>query len=539
VPDVDLETADNGGQGSPAVAPRAVPPESAAAAAAVVPPPHLERLFGRWCPPGSSVYLWSRWIFLRALGLIFFSAFYSLAFQIHGLIGPRGILPGADYLRLLARAYPGQRFWLAPTLLWLGAGDGALTALVVAGFVASALLVTNLWPRAALAVATVAFLSFVTAAQEFSSYQSDGMLLEAGFLSLFLAPPGLRPRLGAAHPPSWASLWLLRWEWFRIYFESGVVKLASGDPQWRHLTAMDHYYENGPLPTWIGWYAHQLPHGFHAAVALLTLIVELGLVWLVFLPRRYRVAAFLVVTPLQIGIILTANYAFLNYLVLVLGILLVDDAFWERLGARPVAACPVGQPRRWRLIAAAAILAWVFYATLVAFLPGRVPRPLLAPALALEPFRFANRFGLFAVMTRARFEIEFQGSRDGKSWVAYPFRYKPQDVLRAPGIYAPYQPRFEWNLWFASLASWESYPWVLSTEARLLSAEPPVLRLFAADPFHGARPQAVRAVLWQYWFTDRATRARTGAWWRRRELGLYAPEIDQTTTLPDTALPPE
>ncbi|HLX09601.1 MAG TPA: lipase maturation factor family protein [Thermoanaerobaculia bacterium] len=497
----------------------------------------LVRLFGRWCPPGAAAYLWSRWLFLRALGLIFFSAFYSLAFQIHGLIGPRGILPAADYLRLIARSYPGQRFWLAPTLLWLGAGDRALTALVVAGFVASALLVFNLWPRAALAAAVLAFLSFIGAAQDFASYQSDGMLLEAGFLSLFLAPPGLRPGLGAAHPPSWAALWLLRWEWFRIYFESGVVKLASGDPEWRHLTAMDHYYENGPLPTWLGWYAHQLPHAFHAASAALTLVVELALVWLIFLPRRWRLGAALVTTALQIGIILTANYAFLNYLVLVLGVLLVDDAAWERLGCRRMVACPEGQPRRWRLLAAAAVLVWVFYATVVAFLPAALPRPLLAPALALEPFRIANRFGLFAVMTRARYEIEFQGSSDGDAWVAYPFRYKPQDPMRAPGIYAPYQPRFEWNLWFASLASWESEPWVLATEARLLAAEPAVLRLFAADPFHGARPRLVRAVLWQYWFTDRATRARTGAWWRRRYLGLYAPQLDDSTVLPAEVIP--
>jgi len=234
---------------------------------------------------------------------------------------------------------------------------------------------------------------------------------------------------------------------------------------------------------------------------------------------------------------LTANYAFLNYLVLVLGVLLVDDAAWERLGWRPVAACPAGQPRTWRLIAVAATLAWVFYATLVAFMPRAVPRPLLTPALALEPLRIANRYGLFAVMTRARFEIEFQGSRDGKAWVAYPFRYKPQDPMRAPGIYAPYQPRFEWNLWFASLASWETYPWVLATEARLLAAEPAVLRLFAGDPFRGERPRAVRAVLWQYWFTDRATRARTGAWWRRRFLGLYAPQIDDSTILPNEAEP--
>ncbi len=479
-------------------------------------------------------YLWARWLFLRALGLVFFSAFYSLAFQIHGLIGPRGILPAGRYLASVAAAYPSvARFWYAPTLLWISAGDRALTVLVAAGFAASLALVLNLWPRASLGLCLLAFLSFIGAAQDFASYQSDGMLLEAGFLSLFFAPPGLRPRLGAAHPPSPASLWLLRWEWFRIYFESGVVKLASGEPQWRNLTAMDHYYENGPLPTWIGWYAEQLPHRFHAGTALFTLVAELGLAWLVFLPRRFRLAGFLILTPFQVAIILSANYAFLNYLVLILGILLVDDAALGRLGFRPPPEMAPVRPRAWRVAAAAFALVWVFYATLLV-MPGApwaraLPGPLLAPAVALEPFRIANRFGLFAVMTRARYEIEFQGTRDGATWVPYPFRYKPQDVRRAPGIYAPYQPRFEWNLWFASLEGWEANPWVVAAEVRLLAGDPAVLALFARDPFAGAPPAAVRTVRWRYWFTDRRARAGpgpdAGAWWRRQLLGPYAPEV--------------
>jgi hypothetical protein len=483
-------------------------------------------------------YLWARFLFLRALGLVFVSAFYSLAFQIHGLIGPRGILPAGPYLAAVARAFPATRFWYAPTLLWISASDAALTTLVVCGLAASLALVFNLWPRASLLVATLCFLSFVTAAQDFSSYQSDGMLLEAGFLSLFLAPPGLRPRLGAAQPPSPASLWLLRWEWFRIYFESGVVKLASGEPQWRDLSAMDRYYENGPLPTWIGWYAHQLPHSFHAATALLTLVVELGLVWLVFLPGRFqrarvaRIATFVIATLLQAGIILTANYAFLNYLVLILGILLLDDPTLARL-RMPLAAIETAPPRRFqraRLVAAAATLAWVFYATIVAFGGRGMPGPLLGPAIALEPFRIANSYGLFAVMTRGRYEIEFQGTRDGTTWMTYPFRYKPQDVRKAPGIYAPYQPRFEWNLWFASLGSWRGAPWVVAAEARLLEGEPAVLALFARDPFRGEKPLAVRTVLWQYWFTSREERARTGAWWRRELQGPYAPEVRREAT---------
>ena len=234
-------------------------------------------------------YLWPRWLFLRALGLIFLSAFYSFAFQIHGLIGEHGILPAGDYLTLLHRELPGVRqFWYAPTLLWFGAGDTALTLIVAAGIVSSLLLVANVFPKLTVGLSTLLFLSCIAALQDFSSYQSDGMLLEAGVLSIFFSPPGLRPRLGATSPPSAFSLFMLRWEWFRIYFESGIVKLASGDPHWRDLTAMDEYYQNGPLPTWIGWYVQHLPHWYHAWTVIFTLLVELLIVWAVFLPRPFR-----------------------------------------------------------------------------------------------------------------------------------------------------------------------------------------------------------------------------------------------------------
>ncbi len=412
-------------------------------------------------------------------------------------------------------------------------------------------MVFNLWPRAALAVCLVCFLSFVAAAQDFSSYQSDGMLLEAGFISLFFAPPGLHPRLGAANAPSRASLFLLRWEWFRIYFESGVVKLNSGDYSWRHLTAMDDYYQNGPLPTWIGWYVQHLPHWFHAATAFMTLAAELGLVFMLFLPRRWKIICFLILTPFQIGIILTANYTFLNYLVLSLGFLLLDDGFvrrimpqrWKNWGLRDVAPAgaaeadvsepPTSAAQRWlrpvRRIVAAWSLAWIFYATTALLLVTMFQRSILWewPVQALEPFRIANAYGLFAVMTHERYEIEFQGTLDGETWTAYPFRYKPQDPYKAPGIYAPYQPRFDWNLWFASLGSWRQNMWVVKTEERLLRNEPDVLALFAGNPFQGKPPQSVRTVIWQYWFTDLATKRKEGAWWRRELLGPYAPSLQR------------
>jgi uncharacterized membrane protein YphA (DoxX/SURF4 family) len=341
-------------------------------------------------------------------------------------------------------------------------------------------------------------------AQDFAAYQSDGMLLEASLVALFWGP-------GARLP-----LFLVRWEWFRIYFESGLVKLLSGEEQWRNLTAMDKYYENGPLPTWLAWYAQQrLGHGFHAATVLLTLAVELVVPWCMFAPRRVRLAAFALTALLQIGIISTANYAFLNYLMLLLGVALCCD--WPPRPALP----------RWRRQLHGVAAGLLMYCTVAAFAVGGW---LAWPARLLAPLRVANAYGLFAVMTRERHESEFQGTMDGEHWVAYPFRFKPQDIQKAPGIYAPYQPRFDWDLWFASLDEASAYPWVETVERRLLECEPTVLRLFAGDPFGGRRPRAVRTVLWQYWFTTPAEKRASGAWWRREERGSYAPEI---STIPD------
>ncbi|MGB7603061.1 MAG: lipase maturation factor family protein [Candidatus Sulfotelmatobacter sp.] len=485
-----------------------------------------------------------RWLFLRALGCIYFSAFFSLVFQIRGLIGPEGILPANEYLRAVARSLGYSRgVWFAPTLLWLSSGPHMLIALCWVGMIASLLLVLNVLPRGMLAISFICFLSFVSAAQDFSNYQSDGMLLEAGFIALFFAPRGFLPGLGLTSPPSRASLFLLQWEWFRIYFESGVAKIIGRDPEWRHFTAMDEYYQNGPLPTWIGWYVQHLPHWFHAASVFATLALELVLVWMLFLPRRWRTVCFLIVTPWELGIILTANYTFLNYLVLSLGFLLLDDRFLHRF-----------LPQRWKksltldstpkqsqaqrsggfvdflksvkLSLAGIVLAWIFYTTTAQLIWMFSPVPLpITPVEALEPLRIANRYGLFGIMTRGRYEIEFQGSEDGQNWIAYPFRYKPQDPAKPPGIYAPYQPRFDWNLWFASLGSWQDYSIVPRTEVRLLSDDKDVLSLFATNPFPKGPPPEVRAVLWQYWFTSESEKRATGLWWRRQYLGLYAPAL--------------
>lgn len=543
-----------------------------------------------------------RWFFLRALGLIYFSAFFALLFQVLGLVGSQGVLPVGQLLPALQQL-GNSRFWLAPSLLWFGSSDHALLVLVWVGLVSSVLVVVNVLPRAALMVCWLCFLSFVTTAQDFSQYQSDGMLLEAGLLAIFLAPTGVRPGLGRRSLPARVALWLLLWEWFRIYFESGVVKLASGDPTWRNLTAMYEYYQNGPLPTWVGWYLQHLPFWFHRLTAGMTLLMELVLVFLAFLPRPWRLACFVIVTVWQVGVIATANYAFLNYLVLILGFLLLDDAAlvrfvpmrWrkglsgesERPGGlqalagaphpstvglakdgAPSSGVPAMEPskrspgrarvglgrhprevvRAVRIAVAVMLLTAMAYATTVPLIQmfwRAAPLP-QGPIALLEPFRVANTYGLFANMTPHRYEIEFQGSDDGRTWTAYPFRYKPQNPQERPRIYAPYQPRFDWNLWFASLTDWQQAPIVARTEIRLLEGSPQVLGLFAGNPFRAHPPRLVRAVLWQYWFSTPAEKRATRVWWRREALGTYAPTIMRApdgryvaVAVPSLAGPPE
>jgi len=480
---------------------------------------------------------------------------------------------------VVTRDLGGLRYWYAPTLLWLNSGNHALMAWCWIGMIASLLLIVNIWPRGVLAICFLVFLSFVTAAQDFSGYQSDGMLLSAGLICLFFAPSGVRPGWGESQPPSRGSLLLLQIVWFTIYFESGLAKYFGGDPSWRNFTAMDQYYQNGPLPTWIGWYVAQMPQRFQAATAVFTIVVELAVVWLAFLPRPSRIFCFWVVTPLQVGIILTGNYAFLNYLVLALGFLLLDDRYllnffpkrWtaavrakleicSRLEAKAAivdlhlsekappaelaATSPAEAPgtksaanwltrarQFWSAVyiwLGAIVLAWLLYANVDIVLDrvlGAMPLP-AQPVEALEPFRVANPYGLFGRMTWRRYEIEFQGSDDGVHWVTYPFRFKPQDPGKAPGIYAPYQPRFEWNLWFASLGTWQDNTWVVRAEQLLLTNDKDVLALFASNPFPDHPPKQVRAVLWQYWFTNLATKRTTGMWWRREYLGLYAPSLE-------------
>jgi hypothetical protein len=505
-------------------------------------------------PPLSSTYRLSGVLFVRALGVVYLIAFASLGVQVAGLAGSGGILPAGVFLEA-ARAQLGpERYWQIPTLFWwTGADDALLRAACWAGAAIGAAVALGFASRIGLALAWPLYLSLVAACRTFLNFQWDMLLLEAGFLALFVAPGGLWRRLaGAPDPPRW-GMFLVRYLLFRLMFSSGVVKLASGDATWWKLQALDVHYFTQPIPTWTAWYVHQLPHAMQAASTAIMFGIELGAPWLIFAPRRLRLAGFAALAALQILIAATGNYAFFNLLTLALCLPLVDDAAWpaalrRRLGpdagapraadepnagpAQPAEAIAVATARAWpgrvRRIAVAALLT-LLVAVPTAEMTARwrlpLPWPSAVTALAemMQPLRIANAYGLFAVMTTRRQEIVIEGSDDGQTWQAYGFRWKPGDVDRAPAFVAPHQPRLDWQMWFAALSEYRRQPWFQNLMVRLLQGSPEVLALLEHNPFPDRPPRQIRAVLYDYRFTDFATRRATGAWWTRQAVGLYAP----------------
>ncbi len=473
-------------------------------------------------------------IFVRLLALCYLAAFVSLFLQIDGLIGPRGILPAEGYLDWIRAQTGPSRFWWVPTFAWLSAKPAMLHGLCAGGVLASVVVFLGFAPTLGLVVAWASYLSLSSISQVFLNYQWDALLLETGLLAIFLSPPAWRVRFSPSSPPSASALLLLRWLLFRLMFSSGAVKLGSGDPAWRSLTALRVHYETQPLPTWIGWAFHQLPSSFQTLSCVFLFSVELGMPFLVFAPRRAKRLAFGLLVLLQILIALTGNYAFFNWLAVALCVLLLDDASlpsWR--GRRALTPARATRPRRWPLgvLAPIAVVLLIASCLQLVFTVRRtaagVPKAAVALVEWLSPLRSVNRYGLFAVMTTRRPEIIVEGSDDGHAWRPYEFRWKPGAVERRPRFVAPHQPRLDWQMWFAALESCEENPWLVNFLGRLLQGEPAVLRLLATNPFPAGPPRYVRTLVYDYRFTDRPTRRRTGAWWKRELQGPYCPIVSR------------
>jgi hypothetical protein len=477
---------------------------------------------------------------LRLLGVVYLVAFWSLATQIVGLIGHDGILPAAEYMDR-ARAFVAaeniglDRYRLLPTVCWLGASDAVLRALCLGGVALAALLVIGILPVVVLPLLWIDYLSLSVVGRDFLSFQWDALLLETGLLAMLIAPLTVRERPRSPVDAPRLGVWLMLWLLFRLMFGSGAVKLASGDPTWRNLTALLFHYETQPIPTPLAWYGHHLPAWFNQGSTAAVLAIELIAPFMILGSRRLRHAAFWVLVGLQVTIALTGNYAFFNLLAAALCIFLLEDA---RSGsARPSLDrhdAHFFTVRRVVSIVVAAVTVPVSALALASRIGLELPIwPLASAAEVVAPFRSVNTYGLFAVMTTTRPEIIIEGSDDGIGWKAYEFAYKAGDLHRRPPWVAPHQPRLDWQMWFAALSSYDAEPWFQRFCRRLLEGSPVVLRLLAYDPFEGRTPRYVRATLYRYRFSDRSAKRADGVWWTRERLGEYSPVLSLSEPLAD------
>lgn len=470
-------------------------------------------------------YRLSSWLFGRALGVVCVLAFASLGFQAQGLFGSRGVMPIALFVASAKRA--GHGFWNHPSMLWWWNGDTAIATVWLVGLVASVALCVGLLPRAALAVAWFAYLSFVSLGWPFMSFQWDTLLLETCFTAVFFVSWGPRDRLRTHGEPNKVARWALWFLLSRLMFRSAWVKLASQDPTWADLSALTYHYWTQPLPTVLAWYANQLPRWLHELSCLLMFIIEFGAPLLLWVPRAWaRRAGAILIIALMTLIALTGNYGFFNLLTVLLCLTALDDQLLERfVPKRLLERFVPTEEQTWRKKASVgpalviALSAIIFYTG--TFGERRLPgwlRP-------IYPFSTFNNYGLFSVMTTSRPEILIEGSRDGENWSPYLFRYKPGPLDEAPQWVAPHQPRLDWQMWFAALGDFRRNPWLASFMRGLLENEPSMVELIEGNPFEDSPPTQIRAVIYEYEFTSYDERRESRHWWKRGEPMLYAPVL--------------
>lgn len=459
---------------------------------------------------------WTMRLFSVGLGLTYVCAFISIGVQIDALYGPDGIQPAPRYMEQLGSYLRGGGFWAWPTLFWWDSSPAFLKTLAGVGCVAAIAFALGFLPAVSAFVAWLCYLSFLNGGSLFMSFQWDILLVETGFLAIWLYPFGWR----ASRPRAVAVL-LLWWLNFRLMYASGAVKLLSGDPAWRDWTAMLYHFETTCLPNPLSWFAHNAPDFMLRALTGFTFFVELFVPWLIVLGRSWRMFAGLAFILTMLGIAATGNYTFFNLLSAVLALTLFDDRFLGR-------PSPTRTVRHTISILPAAVAASLFVMSLV---PLARVLPYTPPTLSawlygkVERFRLVNGYGLFATMTKQRPELIVEGSLDGETWRAYRLKYKPHELDRLPPQVAPHQPRVDWQMWFAALGDPRRNGWVFAMLDRLCTGSPDVLGLFEDNPFPDAYPQQLRATLYDYRMSTPEERASSGHWWKRSYVQPYGPPV--------------
>jgi hypothetical protein len=477
-------------------------------------------------------YWLTRFVILRWLGFVYAVAFLAAALQIVPLIGSHGLLP-LDLFLTRVQDSLGSRssaFVHLPTLFWFAHSDGflqltawigfGLSCIVVAGY-ANAILMVVLW---------LLYMSFVHAGQDWYGYGWEIQLLETGFLAIFLCPC-LDGRPFSKRRPPLVVLWLFRWLIFRIMIGAGIIKLR-GDATWRDLTALYYHFETQPIPNPFSRWFHFLPRGALRFGVMFNFVAELIAPWFAFYPRMARHIAGVIMVMFQFTLILSGNLSFLNWLTIVPALACFDDSFWAKILPRfwvnraNAAAAASAPPNR-----VSHAVAWAI-AALVGLLSIQPLVNMISPTqimnTSFNPLDLVNTYGAFGSVGQERLNVVFEGTDsavpdDHAVWKAYPYQALPVRLNQRPRQIAPYQPRLDWQMWFAAMSTPDEYPWTLHLIWKLLHNDPGALSLLGGNPFPEKPPHYIRAVLYRYQFARPGN--PEGNWWTRQELGFWLPPL--------------
>ncbi|MFE9852687.1 lipase maturation factor family protein [Streptomyces sp. NPDC005576] len=465
----------------------------------------------------------SRLIFQRALAAVYLTAFLTAALQFRALIGERGMLPVPELLRR-------TEWTAAPGLFRLHYSDRFFAAVAWSGCAVSAALLAGadglvpLWGALLLwALPWVLYLSIVQVGQVWYGFGWESLLLETGFLAIFLGNDGTAPPV--------LVLWLIRWLLFRVEFGAGLIKMR-GDDCWRRLTCLDFHHETQPMPGPLSWFFHHLPARVHRVEVAANHVTQLLVPFLLFTPQPVASGAAAVMVVTQLWLILSGNFAWLNWLTVTLALSAVD---WSRVAgpSRPLPDAPL-----WYEIVVCAVT------VLLLVLGYRPARNLLSRHQVMnrsyDPLHLVNTYGAFGSISRVRLEVVIEGTDDmvihpGTRWREYGFRGKPGDPGRLPRQFAPYHLRLDWMMWFAALSPAYARSWFGPLTERLLRGDRDTLRLLGHNPFPSGPPAQVRASVYRYRFTDAAELRSTGRWWHR----TYVREFMRPVARPVPLRPPD
>jgi hypothetical protein len=468
--------------------------------------------------PGEATYHWTRFLLLRGLGVVYLIAFLVVDFQWLPLLGESGLLPVE---RFLARQ---ESVWSTPTLFWLSQADWFATALGWLGTLLAAVVVAGRANTLIMGVLWLVYLSFVNVGQIFWNYGWEMLLVEAGFLGIFLPPLLDASPMPDNDPPPTIVVWLYRWLVFRVMIGAGLIKLR-GDACWTELTCLMHHYETQPIPNPVSWYLDRMPDRFHRIGVLWNHLVEVAVPFFVLGPRRVRHVAGALIVAFQAMLVASGNLSFLNLLTIVVALACFDDRLSRRLvPGRWCADAPdtsEATPSTARRVATMALATTV--ATLSINPVLNLVRPNQAMNRSYTPLHLVNTYGAFGGVTETRYELEIQGTRDETideetEWRAYRFPCKPGPVDRAPCVAFPYHYRLDWQIWFAAMREQARRTWMVSLAHRLLQDHKGVEGLLEEVPFRDEPPEHIRIVRYRYEFTEDVS---ADAWWTRERVGTF------------------